>query len=72
MHSLYFVFLTAIRLPSSYKMTIRDELDLFHGVKPYIGRMGGAGQPTESLPGIFQFTGLSQTNSQQFYQVRAP
>ena len=30
------------------------------------------GQPVESSPGVFQFTGLSQTNSQQFYQVRSP
>jgi hypothetical protein len=30
------------------------------------------GQPAESSPGVFQFTGLSQTNSQQFYQVRSP
>jgi hypothetical protein len=64
--------LTAIRLPSSYEMTLRDELDLFHGVKPYVGLMDGTGQPTESFPAIFQFTGLSQTNSQQFYQVRLP
>jgi hypothetical protein len=30
------------------------------------------GQPAESSAGVFQFTGLSQTNSQQFYQVRSP
>jgi hypothetical protein len=29
------------------------------------------GPPKEVSPGVFQFTGLSQTNSQQFYQVRS-
>jgi hypothetical protein len=28
--------LTAIRLPSFYEMTLCDELNLFHGVKPYV------------------------------------
>jgi hypothetical protein len=34
--------------------------------------MDGTGQSTESSLAIFQFTGLSQTNSQQFCLVRSP